>query len=65
MSPSPDKITAIQKINAPTNVTDLRRILTIINFVGGFIPKLDILQGLLKTDTIWSWGNHRKMLLQK
>lgn len=60
VSPDPAKIAAITSLAAPTNVTELRRILGMVNFLGRFIPHLSTIlhpmTELLEKDRAWSWG---------
>ena len=60
ISPSPDKIEAITKMVSPTNVTELRRFLGMINYLGRYIPNISEvvhpLNELLKHDIQWNWG---------
>ena len=58
--PTSEKVDAIRKAPTPTNVTQLRAYLGLLNFYRRFIPKAaDILQplnDLLKAKTPWNWG---------
>lgn len=60
ISPSPEKVRAIQLLAPPTNPTEMRSFLGMTNFLGRFIPHYaDIatpLRNLTKQDTTWSWG---------
>ena len=59
MSPAPEKVAAIKGLKSPENVSELKRILGMINYVGQYIPNLSkILQpmnSLLKKDNAWTW----------
>ena len=59
MSPAPEKVAAIKDLKSPENVSELKRILGMINYVGQYIPNLSkILQpmnSLLKKDNAWTW----------
>ena len=41
VSPDPDKVRAIQELPPPQNVSQLRQILGMINYLGRFLPNLD------------------------
>ena len=55
-----DKVQAICKLSAPTNVTDLRRELGMKYFLGRYLKGLSTickpLNDLLHTDIAWTWG---------
>lgn len=59
IQPDPHRIKAIRELKPPTNVTELRRFLGMVNFVGRYLPNLSTLSepilGLLKSDTTWIW----------
>ena len=59
--PDPDKVCAIQQLKAPTNVTELRRFLGIVTYLGKFTSnlskKVKPLRDLLSTKNQWVWGN--------
>ena len=58
--PDPDKTAAIQKMQAPTNVPELRRFLGMTNQMGKFSPQLaemtQPLRELLTANREWVWG---------
>ena len=58
--PTEDKVKAISEAPAPTNTTQLRAYLGLINFYRRFLPQaatlLEPLNRLLKADTPWSWS---------
>ena len=60
VSPDPAKISAVINMPAPTNVTELRRLLGMINFLGRYIHNLSNLlrpmTELLEKDKEWIWG---------
>ena len=64
MSPSPDKIKAISEMKAPSDVTELRRYLGIVNYLGGYIPNLSQIEQplneLLKKESVWTWGEKQR-----
>ena len=62
--PTQAKVQAIPEAPAPTNVTQLRAYLGLINFYRRFLPqaatKLEPLNRLLKAHTPWSWGKEQE-----
>lgn len=66
--PTSEKVDAIRKAPTPTNVTQLRSYLGLLNFYRRFIPKAaDILQplnDLLKAKTPWNWGEAQEKAFQ-
>ena len=56
----PDKAEAIAEAPAPTNVTQLRSFLGLLNYYGKFIPNLSTtlhpLNALLRANTKWNWS---------
>ena len=64
MSPSPDKIKAISEMKAPSDVTELRRYLGMVNYLGGYIPNLSQIEQplneLLKKESVWTWGEKQR-----
>ncbi|XP_062593536.1 uncharacterized protein K02A2.6-like [Saccostrea cucullata] len=61
ISPRPERVRAIRELAAPTNVTELKRILGMVNYLGRFLPNLSTvmhpLTDLLKSDSVWIWDN--------
>uniref|UniRef100_A0A1Y1NNC4 Reverse transcriptase domain-containing protein n=1 Tax=Photinus pyralis TaxID=7054 RepID=A0A1Y1NNC4_PHOPY len=61
LNTSPDKIEAILNAKMPSNVTELKAFLGLINYYGKFIPnlssKLHALYFLLKKDVVWNWND--------
>lgn len=57
--PSPEKVSTISQAKAPTNVTELRAFLGLVNFYNKFLPnvstKLRSLYALLSNDTKFEW----------
>ena len=60
----PDKTQAIQDMESPTSVTDLRRFMGMVNQLGKFSPNLaelsQPLRSLLRKDQDWIWGPHQE-----
>ena len=60
ITPSPERVTVITSVEPPTNVTELKRLLGMINYIGRYLPSLsNVLQPLnelLKSDSEWFWG---------
>ena len=58
--PDPDKVSAINKMKAPTNVTELRRFMGMTNQLGKFSQNLaeitQPLRQLLSKRSTWLWG---------
>jgi len=57
----PDKTSAILKMNPPSNVSELRRFMGMINQFGKFFPNLEELtqplRELLRTQNSWMWSH--------
>ncbi|XP_041374692.1 uncharacterized protein K02A2.6-like [Gigantopelta aegis] len=66
--PDPKKVVAINDMKAPTNVSELKQFLGMVNFLGKYVPNLsDILQplnSLLRSDTVWTWDHSQKEAFQ-
>ena len=64
----PEKVKAIEKFPAHTNVSQLRGFLGLTNFIAEFIPKsTDIvhpLHNLLKTNVPWNWSKAQEAAFQ-
>lgn len=60
ISPSPEKIKAISNLKAPENVTELQRVIGMVNYLGRFVADLSTVMkpmtDLLKGDKAWYWG---------
>ena len=61
---SPNTIDAILKLKTPGNVSELSRVLGLVNFVTKFIPNaqatLTPLNELLKKGVCWQWSNNQQ-----
>ncbi len=57
---APSKVEAIKKLKAPENISELRRIIGMVNYIGKFIPSLSSqlrpLYELLEQTKAWVWG---------
>ncbi|XP_012936958.1 uncharacterized protein K02A2.6 [Aplysia californica] len=57
--PDPSKVSAITEKPEPENITDLRRVLGVVNYLGRFVPNLSTvmkpLTDLLNHDAEWAW----------
>ena len=57
----PEKVTAINSMPVPTNVSELRRFIGCVNFLGKFLPNLsktiEPLTNLLKKDVPYNWSS--------
>ena len=62
--PDPEKIKAIRDMEDPTNVTELRRFLGMMNQLGKFSDKIaevsKLLRDLLSTKNSWVWESSQK-----
>ncbi|CAC5371000.1 unnamed protein product [Mytilus coruscus] len=62
--PVESKVEAIDKAPSPTNVTELKAYLGILNYYNRFLPNLSHLlkqlHVLLQKDTQWSWGKEQE-----
>lgn len=63
LHPTNDKVTAIANAPTPTNVSQLRAFLGLINYYGKFLPNLSStlapLYALLNKKANWSWGTEQ------
>lgn len=63
MSPDPDKTKAVQDMKEPSNVSEVRSFLGMVNQLGKFIPNLSEkdkpLRDLLSTKNMWYWGQEQ------
>ncbi len=63
--PDPEKVAAIQKLQDPNNVHELRRFLGMVNHLTKFTPNLaEILRDLLSKESHWCWGEPQKTAFQ-
>ncbi len=64
IKPNPAKVEAIIKMAAPDNVTELRTLVGMINYLGRFVQNLSSIMkpitDLLKEDTAWHWGQPQR-----
>ncbi|XP_056098696.1 uncharacterized protein K02A2.6-like [Rhinichthys klamathensis goyatoka] len=62
--PLPHKVRAIQEAPAPTNVTELRAYLGLLNYYNRFLPHLSTLLSplheLLRKETTWKWKGEQE-----
>ena len=60
----PSRVEAITQMEAPTNISELRRFLGMVNQMGKYLPNLaqtsKPLRDLLSEDTVWLWDNAQK-----
>ncbi|XP_051816865.1 uncharacterized protein K02A2.6-like [Acanthochromis polyacanthus] len=67
--PDPEKVSAINKLEPPVNVQELRRVLGMITYLGKYIPDLSTvgqpLYALLKSDAAWMWGPAQQTAFEK
>ena len=69
LHPSPAKVQAIQKAPAPTNITELRAFLGLVNYYHKFLPNLSStlspLHILLRKGTKWNWTQNQQIAFDK
>ncbi|KAI4899215.1 hypothetical protein NFI96_005200 [Prochilodus magdalenae] len=69
IQPDMDKVTAITELPNPTNVTELRQMLGMVNYLGKFLPDLSTVlhpvTELLKRDTPWIWTRVQQQAFEK
>ena len=62
-----EKLEAIQQLKPPNNVTELRSLLGMVNFLCRFVPHIQELlrplNDLLKKNTAWSWTPQQQRAL--
>lgn len=60
VSPNQDKVRAIQELTPPQNVSELKQILGLVNYLGKFLPHLSTviqpISDLVRSDVVWIWG---------
>ena len=65
--PSEEKVMAIKALQPPRNITELKRCLGMINYLGRFIENLaealKPLNDLLRSDVTWTWGPNQDFFL--
>ncbi len=68
LHPTEKKIQAIKEAPTPTNITELRAFLGIINYYGKFLPNLSSqlvpLHELLQKNTTWKWNKAQESAFQ-
>ena len=69
VSPDPEKVRAIQELPPPQNVSQLRQVLGMINYLGRFLLNLSTvispMSELLKLDTAWTWSHRQQQAFEK
>ena len=69
VQPDPDKVEAIQAMKAPTNITEVRRFLGMINQLSKFTPNLaqmaKPLRDLLCKKNQWTWGESQRKAFEE
>ena len=69
IKPDPKKVKAVVEMPDPTNVTELRRMLGMFNFLGRYLPNLSSVlkpaTELLEKDAAWHWGEPQRQALTK
>ena len=69
LQPTDEKVRAILKAPAPTNVSQLKSFLGMLNYYGKFLPSLSTclapLYSLLQKNTKWTWHQEQEKAFQK
>ena len=69
LNPTTEKIRAIKEAPTPTNLTQLRAYLGLLNFYRKFIPQaatlLEPLNYLLRSTNEWKWSKEQELAFQK
>uniref|UniRef100_A0A147BJ81 RNA-directed DNA polymerase n=1 Tax=Ixodes ricinus TaxID=34613 RepID=A0A147BJ81_IXORI len=69
ISPDPQKVAAVQRMEPPVDVGGVRRILGMVNHVGRFLPHLsDVtapIRELLNKRSVWLWGPSQQAAFQR
>lgn len=69
IKPHPGKTEAIRELPAPKNISELRTILGMFNYLSKFLPHLSSvlkpMSNLLKSDTHWNWGHLQEKALKE
>ena len=69
VGPDPEKAKAIQELPTPQNVSELRQVIGMINYLGKFLPNLSHVispkSELLKSDSTWIWSHHQQEAFEK
>uniref|UniRef100_A0A8C6WE53 ribonuclease H n=1 Tax=Neogobius melanostomus TaxID=47308 RepID=A0A8C6WE53_9GOBI len=69
LHPLPNKVMAIEQAPAPTNVTELKSYLGLLNYYNRFLPNLSTLLAplhrLLRKDTPWSWQEEQERAFEE
>lgn len=64
VQPDLDHVRAIREMKTPTNVSELRRFLGMVNFLGRYVPSLSTvlypLTQLLREDSAWIWESDQQ-----
>ena len=69
MRPDGDKVKAITQMPSPTNVTELKQVLGLVNYVGKFLPglssELHPITPLLRKESEWVWSSAQEEVFEK
>ena len=64
VKPHPEKVKAIAELDSLSNVSELRTVLGMLNYLTKFIPNmatvLKPITQLLRSDTAWTWGSRTR-----
>ena len=65
----PEKVAAIVKMKAPTDKTELRRFLSMANWLGAYVPHMatvaEPLNVQLKDSTVWTWDQEQQVAFEE
>lgn len=65
----PAKVSAINELDPPENVHELKRALGMVNYLGKYVPDLATvgqpMYELLKSDSVWMWGPAQQSAFEK
>ena len=69
LHPSPAKVQATRKVPAPTNITELRTFLGLVNYYHKFLPNISSISSplhiLLHKGTKWNWTQSQQAAFDK
>ena len=69
IKPDEEKVKAIVALKAPENVSQLRSVLGMVQYLGRYLPNLSEetkpMSELLKSDVAWRWGEAQKKSFEK
>ena len=63
IKPNPDRVEVLLKLSRPNNVSELRMVLGMFQYLGKFV--YDMSSVMLKSDVIWSWDHTQQASFDK